>query len=396
MSAVEASSTHARLVVSALGLTQIMAWGTSYYLLAVLAAPIAADTGWPLPWVVGGLSCALIAAGIASPWVGRTIQRHGGGPVLAASSLLLAIGLAGVGLAVSLPAYLASWAVIGVGMGAGLYDAAFATVGRLYGRSARSAIITLTLFGGLASTVCWPLSAWLLDQVGWRQTCLIYAGVQLIFAVPLHLAVVPKPLPTAPVQTHEAKSPPLTGHRERRALWLMGFVVALVASGTTMMSVHLLSVLQERGLDLATAVAFGALVGPSQVASRVGEMVFGRHYHPIWTMLASVALIGLGVLLLLTGPSLIALGLMVYGAGNGIHSIAGGALPLMLFDSRRYAAIMGQLAFPKQIAEAGAPAAGAVLLVVGGSSAFLTTLAALYGVALLSCLMLLRVHWSTQ
>lgn len=396
MSGAEAASLNARLVVSALGLTQIMAWGTSYYLLAVLAAPIAADMGWPLPWVVGGLSCAMIAAGVASPLVGRTIQRHGGGPVLAASSLLLAVGLAGVGLSASLPAYLASWALIGAGMGAGLYDAAFATVGRLYGRSARSAIITLTLFGGLASTVCWPLSAWLLHHVGWRQTCLIYAGVQLLFAMPLHLAVVPKPPPAAPVQTHEANAPPLSGHKERKALWLMGAVVALVATGTTMMSVHVLTVLQERGLDLATAVAFGALVGPSQVASRIVEMVFGRHYHPIWTMLASVALIGLGVALLVMGPSLIALGLMVYGAGNGIHSIAGGALPLMLFDSRRYAAIMGRLAFPKQIAEAGAPAVGASLLLAGGTSLFLPVLLALYALAALCCLALLRVHLTRE
>src|SRR5437763_6820278 len=156
------------VVVTTLGVTQILAWGSSYYLPAVLAKPVAADTRWPLPWVVGGLSLGLLVAGLVSPRVGRAVERTGGRPVLALSSALLAVGLAGIGLAPSLPAYLAAWAVVGLGMGAGLYDAAFATLGRLYGREARGAITKLTLLGGFASTVCWPLSAFLVGALGWR------------------------------------------------------------------------------------------------------------------------------------------------------------------------------------------------------------------------------------
>jgi MFS family permease len=141
--------------------TQIFAWGTSYYLPAVLAAPIVADTGWPLAWVVGGLSLGLLMAGVISPWIGRAIARHGGRPVLAVSAGLLAAGLLAMSLAHSLPAFLMAWLVVGLGMGAGLYDPAFSTLGRLYGESGRAAITTLTLFGGFASTVCWPLSAFL-------------------------------------------------------------------------------------------------------------------------------------------------------------------------------------------------------------------------------------------
>ena len=137
-------------VISALGVTQILAWGSSYYLPAVLAGPMAADTGWPLSWVVGGLSAGLVIAATASPYVGRVIARRGGRPVLMTSAVLLAAGLCGLAFAPSLPMFLAAWIVLGLGMAAGLYDPAFATLGRLYGTGGRSAITTLTLFGGFA------------------------------------------------------------------------------------------------------------------------------------------------------------------------------------------------------------------------------------------------------
>jgi MFS family permease len=175
------------VVISALGVTQIFAWGSSYYLPAVLAKPIAADTGWSLSWVVGGLSLGLLIAGLVSPLVGRAIARRGGRPVLAGSAGLLAAGLSALALAHSLPAFLVAWALVGLGMGAGLYDPAFATLGRLYGHGGRSAITTLTLFGGFASTVCWPLSAFLDAHLGWRGACLVYAGFQLAVALPAYL-----------------------------------------------------------------------------------------------------------------------------------------------------------------------------------------------------------------
>jgi MFS family permease len=167
-----------RLVVtSAVGLAQILAWGSSYYLTAILAQPVAADTGWPLFWIVGGLSLGLLVSGLVSPRVGHVIDRRGGRPVLSASAILLALGLFVLGLAPTLPVFEAAWLIIGLGMGAGLYDPAFSTLGRLYGDAARSAITQVTLFGGFASTVCWPLSAFLVEHVRWRGTCLTYAAV---------------------------------------------------------------------------------------------------------------------------------------------------------------------------------------------------------------------------
>ena len=195
------------IVISVLGVTQIFAWGSSYYLPAVLAKPIASDTGWSLSWVVGGLSLGLLIAGLVSPWVGRAIARQGGRPVLAASAALLAAGLSVLALAHSLAAFLIAWSLIGLGMGAGLYDPAFATLGRLYGHEGRSAITTLTLFGGFASTVCWPLSAFLAAHLGWRGACLVYAGFQLAVALPAYLFVLPRE-PQRPA--------PLAGWRFRR------------------------------------------------------------------------------------------------------------------------------------------------------------------------------------
>jgi MFS family permease len=157
-----------------MGITQILAWGSSYYLPAVLAAPIAAETGWSLPAVVAGLSCGLLLAGIGSPVVGKLIQRYGGRHVLAGSSILLASGLGLMAVAHAYPVYVIAWLLMGLGMSSGLYDAGFAALGRLYGQGARSTITTLTLFGGFASTICWPLSAFLVEHYGWQGACLTY------------------------------------------------------------------------------------------------------------------------------------------------------------------------------------------------------------------------------
>ncbi len=177
-------------VIGALGVVEILAWGSSFYLPAVLAGPVAHDTGWPLAWVVGGLTLGLLVAAAASPHVGATIDRHGGRPVLALAALLLAGGLVVLALSPALPVYLAGWLLLGLGMGCGLYDPAFATLGRLYGAEARPAITTLTLWGGFASTVCWPLSGFLVAHVGWRCTCLTYAALHLLITLPLVLGLI--------------------------------------------------------------------------------------------------------------------------------------------------------------------------------------------------------------
>lgn len=379
--------------MAVLGVTQILAWGCSYYLPAVLAQPITQATGGPLPWIIGGLSLGLLVAGLCSPMVGRAIERTGGRPVLASSSALLGAGLVVLGLAPNLPAYLAAWVVIGIGMGAGLYDATFATLGRLYGADARAAITNLTLIAGFSSTVCWPLSAFFVQSLGWRGTCLAYAGLQLLLALPVHLRLVPR-LPAARTGGDGLSSPrsqPSAAASQdgsiRFLLLATGLTIGTVIQ--SMVAVHLLTILQARGLDLAAAVGLGALVGPAQVAARVVEKLLGARLHPIWTMLASAVLLAAGLGLLGTGLPATAIALGLYGAGAGIFSIARGTLPLALFGASGYAALMGRLAMPMLVAGALAPSAGALLLARAGADA---TLAALTGLAVANTVLMVTLR----
>ena len=377
-----------RTVIPVLGMTQILAWGSSYYLLAVLAKPIADDTGWSLAWVVGGLSLGLLVAGLVSPRVGDTIQRFGGRWVLAASAAFLAVGLIGLAVSPNLPIYVISWLVLGVGMGAGLYDAAFATLGRLYGQRARSAITTLTLFGGFASTICWPLSAMLVSHLGWRNACLAYACVHLFGLLPLYVLALPK-------EPQQASASPVDAHiliadsapSESRLLFvLIALVITIGSMISALLSVHLLTILQARGITLASAVALGVIVGPAQVVARAVEMLISRFHHAIWTKLTSTIFVAAGVGLLWVGLPIVAAALIFYGAGIGIESIARGTLPLAVFGERRYPAIMGRVAMPSLIGQAASPSLGALLIEGFGANG---ALAAILAVALVNVLLVI-------
>jgi len=358
-------------IVPVLGATQILAWASSYYLPAVIAKPIADSTGWPLSLVVGGLSIGLLASGIISPRVGRTIEERGGRPVLAFSSVLLALGLSSLALSRGLPVYLASWIIIGLGMGSGLYDAAFATLGRTYGEKSRQAITALTLFGGFASTVGWPLSAYLVDIVGWRSTCWVYAALQLGVVLPIYIFVLPREerrklaqatAPVGPGTPGEVRPGNGTDARFRLLFILLAAGFTLGDVIWSVLSVHLITILQARNVSMQEAVALGALVGPSQVSARVIEMLTGRFHHPIWTMIGSAVLVTAGVALLWAGGPLVAFGFILYGAGGGIRSIARGTLPLALFGSIGYAVVMGRLAMPSLLAQSVSPMIAAWVL----------------------------------
>jgi MFS family permease len=358
------------VLATALGFVQILSWGSSYYLLAVLAKPIVADTGWSLSWVVGGLSLGLLAGGVVSPWLGRVIEHHGGRLVLASSSILFALGLGGLGLAQSLVVYLAAWLVIGFAMGGGLYDAAFATLGRIYGQNARPAISMLTLFGGLASTVCWPLTAFLAAELGWRGACLVYAVLHLAVDLPLNLLVLPRGRLTPPEKGDRAAPATIvkdgpSGRKKTTRFVLLAAIIALGEALFSMISVHLLSILQLRGMDLMAAVALGSLIGPAQVGARTIEMAFGRFYHPLWTMIASTALVAVGIALLLVQFPIAAVALIIYGGGVGLASIARGTVPLELFGPLGYASLMGRLALPCLLAQALSPSLASFLMVHG-------------------------------
>ena len=363
----------ARLLVPAFGVAQILAWGSSYYLPTILARPIADDTGWPLTWVVGGLSLGLLVAAVASPFIGREINRRGGRFVLTTGAFLHCAGLLALAAAPNLPSFLTAWAIIGLAMGAGLYDAAFSVLGHLYGQRARTLITAVTLFGGLASTICWPLSALFLESFGWRGTCLAYAIIYALIVIPIYLAVLPRHCAAEgsgePAHDVEHASQPDREFAFRFVLMAVTFTVASMLS--TIVSVHLMALLDARGIALAAAVALGAIIGPAQLVARGVEFVIAKHHHPIWTHVVSASFVAAGLSLLWTEAWPVALALAFYGAGIGLESIARATIPLALFSPRDYAPIMGRLARPALAIQAVSPSIGAFLVEQFGSESML-------------------------
>jgi predicted MFS family arabinose efflux permease len=366
---IDRESPDRRIVVAALGITQILAWGSTFYLLGVLANEIARNTGWSYDWVTSGVSIGLLVAGAVSPRVGRAISKWGGRFTLGISAILLAAGLLLLGSAQSIAWYLVAWLVLGVGMGCGLTDAAFSTLGSIYGEDARGPITALTLFAGFASTVCWPLSAYLIEHLGWREACFIYAAIQIGVALPVLLLALPRGSPIPPPRDDEgARSGTTLAPGELSTFALLAVVLTLSAAILSMMGIHLLPLLQARGLELSVAVGLGAIVGPSQVGARMVEMLIGRHYHPIWTMISSAVLVAAGTALLFAAFPTYFVAVVLYGAGNGLGSIARGTLVLALFGSSRYSVLMGRLALPILMSMALSPFLAATAFQAGGAN----------------------------
>ena len=352
------------MVASALGATQIFGFGSTYYLLGVLGAPISAETGWPLTFMSGAQSAGMLVAGLVSPWVGRTIGKQGGRRVRAAGFVVRGPALLVLALSRHKPVFLLGWLLMGLGMGSCLYDAAFSSLGRLFGASARSAITTITLWGGFASTICWPLSAALLPIVGWRGICITYGLIQLVFSVPLVLwGLRGKIRPAPSVNVREALLEP----RDTSIYYLVMATFVVIALTMSVVYIHLIELLQARGLGLAAAVSLGALIGPSQFAARFLDLVFGSRHHPARTFLVALVGTALGLCLFASGFPYLSVAIIMFAAGNGIYSIVRGSLPLVLFGPEKFPTIVGLLARPGYIAYALAPSVGAVLIEVVGA-----------------------------
>jgi MFS family permease len=375
-------------VLAVLSFTMWLNWGSTYYLLTVLAKPIAADTGWPLTSPIAGLALGLIVAGLVSPAVGRTIEHRGGRLVLAFGSAMLALGLMGLGFAASLAEYLAAWVVIGIGMAASLYDAAFAALGRLYGLGARSLISSLMLIGGFALVTTWPLTAFLAGTLGWRGACFCYAALHLFVGFPVHLLLWPAEArrPRRTRGRSEARpAPEIPGRAGGSAtvLLLAANLTLQIAIGSAL-AVHILTLLQGLGIDLFAAVALSSLIWFSQGGGRLLELIFGQRFHPASEGLGASILVLAGlVLLLIAQPNAIALGLVLFGIGNGVRGIVKGTLPLALFGAEGYPALVGRLGLPTLLAQAMGPMLSAVFLTRWGAQPSLFVLAALALVNLL-------------
>ena len=340
------------VVVTTLGITQTLSWGSSYYLTAVFADPIAVDLHVSKTWFFAVYSAALLLSGLLGPMAGRTIDRRGGRDVLATTNVVFAAGLILLSFANGPVGLIAAWAAIGIGMGFGLYEASFATVAGLYGREARNAITGITLFAGFASTVGWPLSALMIDAFGWRGAALGWAALHLLVGLPMNRFLVPQAPPPEPVA---AVAQAEAGKMSRTMIVLAGVFAATWFVSAAMAS-HLPRLLQALGATPAAAIAAAALVGPAQVAARVAEFTLMRKASPLLSARVAAAMhpIGAVILAIVGAPAAVAF-VLLHGGGNGIMTIARGTLPLALFGAAGYGLRTGILVMPTRILQGGAP-----------------------------------------
>ncbi|GAA5235295.1 MFS transporter [Verticiella sediminum] len=367
-----------------LGIAQILVWGASFFLLSVLAEPIHRDTGWPLPWIYGALTVSILVSALLSPRANVYIARRRGRRLLIVSGWIIAGGLAIVGAAPNFPVFFAGWCLIGVGMAGALYDPLFTTLGLLYGQAARPAINAVTLVAGFTTTLVWPIQAWMEASMGWRTTCLVYAGVTALVLLPIYLKALP------PDGAARTDAPPPSGERSGAALpgtapaaplpradyLLLSLVFSIAAIIMTAVVVQMIVMLQGVGHSATAAIALAALIGPSMVAMRVLTL-FLKRLHPTLMALVSAAFVAVGLLLLSASPQAAALGIVCYGIGNGLRALVRGTLPLALLPPAALAPVMGRLSRSSLFCQALTPLACGFVIAHAGAAATLWLLTAL-------------------
>jgi MFS family permease len=371
-------------IIVGLGTTQTLAWASSYYLPAILADPIAHDLGVASNWIFAAFSASLVISALLGPAIGRTIDRIGGRQVLSLSNLIFAAGLTLLGLTTSIRLLAIAWLLLGIGMGLGLYDAAFAALGRIYGHAARSSITGITLFAGFASTVGWPLTALGLERIGWRETCFAWAAAHMLIGLPINLLV----LPTFRSEAKTAQKSVKPHIPIDRSMILLAFAFAAAWSVTGAMAAHLPRILQAAGASSVQAVTAGALIGPAQVIARVIEAGFLSRYNPIVsTRLACLTHPVGAAILALSGGSAAGVFAILHGAGNGILTIARGTLPLAIFGPENFGYRLGIIGAPARMAQAVAPLAFGLLIDVMGARILIVTSALSLAALLALCLL---------
>lgn len=377
-----------RRAVWTLGVTQLVGYGATSYLPASLAAAQGETFAVATAAIFGAFSGALLIHGLLGPYAGRMADRAGARRPLAAGSVILALALVGMALSQSLVQVIAAWLVLGVGMSLALYDIAFAGLVSWFGVDARRSITGVTLIAGFASTIAWPLTAWLEHTVGWRNAALLWAAANLIIALPLHLTLPRGAAPRSKAAEADDEVPPPPANIAFQMVMLAS-ALAVMSSVGSIMGAHLPPLLTSLGAGATLAVVAGMLVGPAQVAARLAEFALVRKIHPLVSARFAVGLFPIGAgLLILLGPVAAAPFAALYGAGNGLFTIVRGTLPLVLFGSQGYGARLGLLNVPARLLGALAPVLFALGLAWSAKLALAVLILAC--LAALGCLALLR------
>jgi MFS family permease len=376
------------VAVNALGITQITAWGTSFYCLGVLAKPIVTDTGWPLTTVFLGFSVALLVMGFISTWVGRLIDRVGARGVMCVGTIIVSAGLVALSQVTNPASYLVVWAIIGIGMRCCLYDAAFTALVQVTPSRGRKAISYLTLYGAYASTVFWVIGYYLNEAYGWRGTLIAFAAINLAICLPLNwlgLARRDPPEDTgtaAKTPTPSPDGPVLEGRMRVVGIFLFALIMSLNGFVFGIISIQLVPLLEAAGLAGATAVWVASLKGHGQFAGRVVEIFFGRNLKAMTIARIAIGVVPASLVLLFVAKGdlyqLVAFTLLL-GAAQGVITIVRGAVPLALFGAEGYGAVLGVIATPILLVNAFSPAIFALLVDQFG---WHTSLYALFGCAI--------------
>jgi hypothetical protein len=352
--------------LAVLSVTQIIAWGTLFYGITLIGPRIVTETGWSKTLLYGAFSLAMLSSGLVAPRVGGWIDARGGRGLMAAGSVVGGLGYVLLAFAYSPAMLYLAYAVIGIGMAGSLYDPAFASLARIAGPKARTAITMLTLGGGLASTVFWPLGLWLLSFMDWRGLCLVYAGLNGIICAALHAIGVSarKAPPAAPGQIAGSLGGTAPQALRGKVIALLALVFmahGLVSNG---LSVHITTLLGALGLSEAQAVTVGTLIGPAQSAGRLIELALGGAYPVMRLGYVATGLLPVSFAALALGgaaASVVAFAVF-YGLSNGLVTIARGVIVLGVLGRENYGRTLGAIAAPTLAAKSLSPMAFAVLI----------------------------------
>lgn len=380
-----------------LGIGQILLWGGSYFMLSILGQPMMDETHWSHDFIYGSLSLAMLISGLISPKIGKAINSQDRNLIMPLSGLIMAIGLAMIALSHYQTVFILGWIFVGIAMGMGLYDALFASLGKKYGRNASQSIAQIMLISGFTTTIIWPFLSLLNDQFGWRNTLFIFSAILIVFTIPTHIISFLKSNPTQTntekielntSQTLQEKTTFVPDLKLSFYLLLINFTI-----GTVLMTgiyVYILEILQHKGLSINEAITITAFLGPAQVCIRAVDVLLPKR-TPVITAIISAITIFIAFILLLFSPTIAAIGVVLFGLGNGLRSILRGTLPLWIYRPKIYATMIGKLAVMPLIAQALTPFFGGLIMQNFGINALQIILCMLAFISIFPMILLQKV-----
>ena len=350
-------------LVGWLSVAQLVSWGSTFYLFALLMTPAEQALGLSRAESSLAFSLALLVEGLLAYPVGRWIDRGHERVVMSGGSVLAALCLALLSQVTSLVGFYLAWAGLGAAMAAMLYQPVFAVVTRRYPTDFRRAIITMTFLGGLASTVFIPLIAWLMATWGWRTAVLVLAGLHLLVCLPVHWqALRHAPQSLHPTLSGQPAAATLIRHLRSPTFALVGLFLVLMMAVTVALPAHMVSLLREHGMSEAWAIAVPASIGVIQVAGRLLMYFFEHHLDVHRANRLILTLLPLALLVLLAAPLLSAwqrglmlLFVLLWGMGNGMMTIVKGTAMALYVSREHVASLNGALGVPQALARAAAP-----------------------------------------